>query len=137
MAPYLQGSEFTIYTDHKLLRSLFINENKNSKIQRWSITLAEMGAKIKYHEGANNVGADTLSRIVPESIPDNSTPSDTEPLNLEEEIMKTWLDISAMVEDNAAVQLEDLYEQEIAEIQLEGDPGIPWNFDEVETRDVI
>ena len=49
LAPYLQGSEFTIYTDHKPLHSLFISENKNSKIQRWSIALAEMGAKIKYH----------------------------------------------------------------------------------------
>ena len=138
LAPYLQASEFTIYTDHKPLRSLFINENKNSKIQRWPIAVAEMGAKIKYREGANNVRADTLSRIVPESTPDDSPPSDTEPLNPEEEIMKTWLHISAMVEeDNAAVQLEELCKQEIVEIHVEGDPGIPWDFNELETREVI
>ena len=43
--PYLYGAEFTIYTDHKPLKSLFVNENRNLKVQRWSIALAEMGGK--------------------------------------------------------------------------------------------
>ena len=40
--PYLYGAEFTIYTDHKPLKSLFVNENRNLKVQRWSIALTEI-----------------------------------------------------------------------------------------------
>ena len=61
----MQGADFTIYTDHKPLRSLFYNENKNSKIQRWSVILAEHGAKIEYRKGKFNTRADMLSRIRP------------------------------------------------------------------------
>ena len=50
LEPYLYGSQFTIYTDHKPLKSLFVNQNRNLKVQRWSIALAEMGAQIIYPE---------------------------------------------------------------------------------------
>ena len=65
LSQYLYGSEFTIYTDHKSLESLFVNQNRNLKVQRWSIALAEMCAKIKYREGKNNIRTDTFSRLKP------------------------------------------------------------------------
>ena len=34
-------AEFTVYTDHKLLKSLFTKEMANTKIQRWAVLLAE------------------------------------------------------------------------------------------------
>ncbi len=37
LRPYLQGEPFTIYTDHKPLRSLFSCEMKNSMLQRWAM----------------------------------------------------------------------------------------------------
>ena len=60
---YLLGSEFTVFTDHKPLLSLFTKEMINTRIQRWAVLLAEYGAKVKYRKGKNNVRADMLSRI--------------------------------------------------------------------------
>ena len=65
LRPYLYGAKFTIYTDHKPLKSLFLSEVKNTKIQRWAVLLAEYGAPIEYRQGPNNVRADMLSRIRP------------------------------------------------------------------------
>ena len=63
LRPYLLGSEFTIFTDHKPLLSFFTGEVANTKIQRWAILLAEYGAPVRYRPGPNNVRADMLSRI--------------------------------------------------------------------------
>ena len=63
LRPYLWGAKFEIITDHKPLKSLFLQEQKNTKIQRWAVLIAEYGAPIKYREGRNNVRADMLSRI--------------------------------------------------------------------------
>ena len=63
LRPYLLGAEFTVYTDHKPLKSLFTKEMANTKIQRWAVLLAEYGAKIEYRQGRNNIRADLLSRI--------------------------------------------------------------------------
>ena len=43
LRPYLYGAQFTIYTDHKPLKSLFLSEVKNTKIQRWAVLIAECG----------------------------------------------------------------------------------------------
>ena len=59
----LWGAEFTIYTDHKPLKLLFLQEVKNTRIQRWAVLITEFGAPIKYREGRNNIRADMLSRI--------------------------------------------------------------------------
>ena len=63
LRPYLLGSKFTVYTDHKPLRSLFTSEMKNARIQRWAIILSEYGCDIKYKTGKTNIPADMLSRI--------------------------------------------------------------------------
>lgn len=63
LRPYLYGAEFVILTDHKPLKSLFLQEQKNTRIQRWAVLLAEYGAPIEYRRGAHNTRADMLSRI--------------------------------------------------------------------------
>ena len=60
---YLLGSDVTVYTDHKPLKSLFTAEMKNTRIQRWAILLDEYQVKIKYRQGIHNCRADFLSRI--------------------------------------------------------------------------
>ena len=40
----------------------------NTKIQRWTVLLAEYGAKIEHRQGKNNIRANMLSQIKPESI---------------------------------------------------------------------
>lgn len=68
LRPYLYGAEFTVYTDHKPLTSLFTAQLNNTKIQRWAVLLAEFGAKVQYRKGANNIRADMLSRIRPSEM---------------------------------------------------------------------
>ena len=62
LRPYLYGAQFTILTDHKPLKSLFLNEIKNTKIQRWAMLIAEYGMPIEHRSGKNNV-RDMLSLI--------------------------------------------------------------------------
>jgi hypothetical protein len=77
LRPYLYGAQFTVYTDHKPLSSLFTKEFNNTKIQRWGVLLAEYGAKIEYRRGKNNIRAhevaviDTDDWIDPDAYPDN------------------------------------------------------------------
>ena len=63
LRPYLWNAQYTTYTDHKPLCSLFTKEMNNTKIQRWAVLLAEYDCKIKYHKGRLNIRADMLSRI--------------------------------------------------------------------------
>ena len=69
LRPYLYGAQFTVYTDHKPLKSLFLGEVKNTKIQRWAVLIAEYGCNIEYIAGKKNIRADMLSRL--------RTPSET------------------------------------------------------------
>ena len=69
LRPYLYDATFTIYTDHKPLKALFVSEIKNTRIQRWAVLIAEYGAPIEYRKGPNNIRADMLSRIRPLAIP--------------------------------------------------------------------
>lgn len=63
LRPYLYGATFTVYTDHKPLKALFVGEIKNTKVQRWAVLLAEHACKIEYIRGNRNVRADMLSRL--------------------------------------------------------------------------
>ena len=63
LRPYLLGSKFVVYTDHKPLTSLFTKDFDNTKIERWAVLLNEYGAKVLYRPGRNNIRADMLSRI--------------------------------------------------------------------------
>ena len=67
LRPYLYGADFTVYTDHKPLTSLFTKEMQSTKIQRWAVLLSEYGATIQYPKGKNNIRADMLSHIHPET----------------------------------------------------------------------
>ena len=60
---YLQGSKFTIMTDHRPLEFLFSAEIKNPMVQRWALKISSMGPDIKYLPGKQNVQADFLSRL--------------------------------------------------------------------------
>ena len=63
LRPYLYGAEFTIWTDHKPLKALFLSEVNNTKIQRWAALIREYGAPIRYTKGSHNVRVDMLSRL--------------------------------------------------------------------------
>jgi hypothetical protein len=114
---YLYGAQFEIHTDHKPLRSLFQDEQKNSKLQRWSIQISEYGAPIMYHPGKLNVRADMLSRIAV------VTPR-TSHLETPRDIPMVW-DTDCIDDLNELVQRQLAQfpgEREEALIQLDGSP---------------
>jgi hypothetical protein len=101
LRPYLLGSDFTIYVDHKPLKCLFTKEMNNTKIQRWGILLAEYGAKIEYRKGIHNVRADSLSRL----------PSDSGMGEVE---------IAAIVEPDWATMPLDISDRDVLERLVDG-----------------
>ena len=87
---YLYGSTFTVYTDHKPLRSLFTSEMKNTRVQRWATLLEEYGCSIQYKSGKQNVRADMLSRI------DTGNEEDSQSVNPEINLIDTDVDTEAI-----------------------------------------
>ena len=91
---YLLGSKFTIYTDHKPLRSLFTSQVQNLRVQRWAVILSEFTCDIEYKTGKTNVQADLLSRIRESKDRTNTTPNkdDTQSKVTNEELTDGNLD---------------------------------------------
>ena len=71
---YLFGADFTVYTDHLPLRSLFTAEMKNARVQRWAILLSEYGCSFQYTKGSQNIRADMLSRLNTKANADMTDP---------------------------------------------------------------
>ena len=60
---YISGCEFTVYTDHKALESIFSNPKSrtNARIERWTLRLQAYKFKVKHRRG-EGFPADFLSR---------------------------------------------------------------------------
>jgi hypothetical protein len=62
---FLDGRQFTVYTDHQALQWLDTKRHQNSKLERWALRLQEFDCKAnKYKKGEENLVADCLSRCV-------------------------------------------------------------------------
>ena len=53
----LLGHQIMVYTDHKNLTYTFLNIER---VMRWRLILEELGPKLKYIKGENNIVADAL-----------------------------------------------------------------------------
>ena len=102
---FLYGSKFTVFTDHKPLKSLFTSEMKNLRVQRWAIILSEYDCTFEYKTGRSNVAADWLSRL---TTPDNPGNNDDVNYGPDEEIIGVINSqcASAHVSPQKTVQIE-------------------------------
>jgi hypothetical protein len=57
----LLDQEFIIHTDHKNLT--FLDESANARVNRWKLALQEYKFTIEYIKGADNIVADSFSRL--------------------------------------------------------------------------
>lgn len=60
---YLCGREFILETDHKPLTYLQTFRGKNDRLLRWALSLQAYKFRLVHVAGADNIGADLLSRV--------------------------------------------------------------------------
>ena len=65
---YIVGSLITIFTYHTALKYLLSKHDTKPRLTRWILLCQEFNLTIKDKKGVENVVADYLSRLVPESI---------------------------------------------------------------------
>ncbi|KAK3888327.1 hypothetical protein Pcinc_007601 [Petrolisthes cinctipes] len=59
---YLRGKEFILEVDHKPLAYLQTSRGKNDRLLRWALNLQAYKFRVIHVAGADNIGADLLSR---------------------------------------------------------------------------
>ena len=64
---YIVGSPVTIFTDHAALKYLLSKQDTKPRLTRWILLCQEFNLTNKDKKGVENVVADHLSRLVPES----------------------------------------------------------------------
>lgn len=70
LRPYLYGTQFTVYSDHKPLIYLYKLKSPSSKLTRIRLDLEEFSFDVVHISGKSNVVADALSRIRIEDLKD-------------------------------------------------------------------
>ena len=77
---YLLGYRCIVYTDHSPLKAALEAPHSSGRRARWSDTLAEFDAEIRYRPGRTNSYADALSRAPPGvNVVTTMTPDQTDP----------------------------------------------------------
>lgn len=65
LRPYIEGTKFTVITDHYSLKWLNSIKDPVGRIARWAVRLQQYDFEIIHRKGKDNVVPDTLSRSVP------------------------------------------------------------------------
>lgn len=60
---YIEGTEFTVCTDHAALTWLFKQKDLSGRLARWVLSLQQHNMIIKHVKGRDNVVADAISRF--------------------------------------------------------------------------
>ena len=64
LRPYVEGTKFTVRTDHDCLRWLMNLTESSGRLTRWRLRLADFDFVIEYKPGRKNQVADALSRLL-------------------------------------------------------------------------
>lgn len=75
LRPYLEGTKFTVVTDHYSLKWLFSIKDPAGRIARWALRLQQFDFDVVHRPGKDHLVPDALSRTVPiiDAIVDNTT----------------------------------------------------------------
>lgn len=63
LRPYLEGTRFTVRTDHAALKWMLHMDSAHGRLARWRLRLAEYDYVVQTRPGAAHHGADTMSRL--------------------------------------------------------------------------
>lgn len=78
LRPYIEGTKFTVITDHYSLKWLYSIKDPIGRIARWAVRLQQYDFEIIHRKGKDHVVPDALSRFVPEvSLVDGTAPKET------------------------------------------------------------
>lgn len=65
LRPYLQGTKFTVVTDHYSLKWLFNIKEPTGRIARWALRIQQFNFDVVHRPGKEHLVPDALSRTVP------------------------------------------------------------------------
>lgn len=73
---YVEGSRFTIVTDHASLKWLMVQKDLSGRLARWSLKLQGFDFAIEHRKGSANVVPDALSRVYMDELNGDETTGD-------------------------------------------------------------
>ena len=68
LRPYLEGTRFTIRTDHDALKWLMNLRDPRGRLARWALRLQEFDYEVQYKPGSSHALADGPSRLLTDGI---------------------------------------------------------------------
>ena len=84
--PYVEGSHFTVITDHSALRWLFQKKNPTGRLGRWIQELSQYDFNVEHRAEKLNVIPDALSRV----YEDDEDVTDACAINFQEQTKDKW-----------------------------------------------
>jgi transposase InsO family protein len=105
LRPYLEGTPFTVRTDHHALRWVMNLSDAQGRLARWRLRLAEFDFKVEYNPGASHHAADALSRLPHQPVPPH-------PIDLDIPVLALDEDTPSPIEEIPIVMAESLYEHQ-------------------------